>query len=119
MTQIEFEMLASRYHWVTRYCWPPTYNKLIPSLTKDEVKKSVDKLIKQVSINPSIKLKSLCCYEFAVEVANYYAHCYYDLDEPVATDEEYDVLYHLLVAYEKEKNWIARNSPTQRVGGKE
>jgi len=39
------------------------------------------------------------------------------LDNPLATDEEYDLLYREIVAFEKENGYMAPNSPTQRVGG--
>ena len=47
-----------------------------------------------------------------------YAHAYYTLDNPIVTDEEYDRLYHELVAAESEHpEWIDPESPTQQVGG--
>jgi DNA ligase (NAD+) len=40
------------------------------------------------------------------------------LDNPIATDEEYDRLYHEVLAYEAENSHkIVQESPTQRVGG--
>lgn len=46
------------------------------------------------------------------------AYRYYVLDDPIATDEEYDKLYHDLYEYEKNHpNNILPMSPTQRVGG--
>jgi len=48
-----------------------------------------------------------------------YAHRYYVLDDPIATDEEYDILYKEVEEIEsKHPNWIDLSSPTQRVGGK-
>lgn len=45
------------------------------------------------------------------------AYQYYVLDDPIATDEEYDELYHILKDYEKNHpNDILSASPTQRVG---
>ncbi len=56
-------------------------------------------------------------YINAVEKLNLYAKHYYVLDDPLITDEEYDKLYHEVVAYEEENpNEILIDSPTQRVG---
>ncbi|MGP1580083.1 MAG: NAD-dependent DNA ligase LigA [Wolinella sp.] len=47
-----------------------------------------------------------------------YAHAYYVLDSPIATDEEYDRLYRMVLEFERENpTLIAPDSPTQRVGG--
>ncbi len=47
-----------------------------------------------------------------------WAHAYYVDDNPLATDEEYDQLYHEILAYESQNpTHIAPDSPTQRVGG--
>jgi len=57
-------------------------------------------------------------YQKAVETLNKWAHAYYVLDNPIASDEEYDKLYHEVLEYEnahpKER---LSYSPTQRVGG--
>ena len=46
------------------------------------------------------------------------AHAYYVEDNPVATDEEYDKLYHQVLDYEeKHSDEVAIDSPTKRVGG--
>jgi DNA ligase (NAD+) len=56
-------------------------------------------------------------YDEMVETLNKYAYQYYVLDDPIATDEEYDILYHELVALETKNPEIIRDdSPTQRVG---
>jgi len=56
-------------------------------------------------------------YEKNIELLNKYSHYYYVLDEPIATDEEYDTLYKKVVAFEKEfPDEVLKNSPTQRVG---
>ncbi len=56
-------------------------------------------------------------YKTAVEQLKKYSHYYYVLDDPITTDEEYDILYHQVVAYEHEHpNEIISDSPTQRVG---
>ncbi|MFP4486035.1 MAG: NAD-dependent DNA ligase LigA [Campylobacterales bacterium] len=52
-----------------------------------------------------------------VKKLNKLAYSYYVLDEPEATDEEYDRLYNKLLEYEEaHQSKIAPNSPTQRVG---
>lgn len=56
-------------------------------------------------------------YKNIVEKLNLYSHHYYVLDDPLTTDEEYDILYHEALVYEQENPAnIAQNSPTQRVG---
>lgn len=56
-------------------------------------------------------------YLQAVQQLNLWAKHYYVLDDPIASDEEYDRLYHAVIAYEKQNpNAIAKDSPTQRVG---
>lgn len=56
-------------------------------------------------------------YKTAVEQLKKYSYHYYVLDDPITTDEEYDILYHEVVAYEHEHpSEIFSDSPTQRVG---
>lgn len=56
-------------------------------------------------------------YKTAVEQLKKYSYHYYVLDDPITTDEEYDILYHKVVAYEQEHpSEIISDSPTQRVG---
>ncbi len=56
-------------------------------------------------------------YKKAVEKLNFYSYHYYVLDEPLTTDEEYDKLYHEIVAFEQaNKEHILKDSPTQRIG---
>lgn len=56
-------------------------------------------------------------YQSAVEQLKKYAYYYYVLDDPITTDEEYDILYHKVVAYEQANpSLIIADSPTQRVG---
>ena len=56
-------------------------------------------------------------YDTMVDTLNKYAYHYYVLDDPIATDEEYDLLYHKLVGFEKEHPELIRSdSPTLRVG---
>lgn len=58
-------------------------------------------------------------YLKAVERLNLWAKHYYILDDPIASDEEYDTLYHQVKAYEiQNPQNIALDSPTQRVGDK-
>lgn len=57
-------------------------------------------------------------YESAIKQLNQWATDYYTNDNPTATDEEYDTLYHKVLDFEnKNPNLIKQNSPTQRVGG--
>jgi len=52
-----------------------------------------------------------------IKTLNKYAYHYYVLDDPITTDEVYDVLYHEVLAYEEENSQIIeKDSPTQRVG---
>jgi len=56
-------------------------------------------------------------YKHNVELLNKYAYHYYVLDDPIATDEEYDTLYKQVQTYEKQNpDKILPSSPTQRVG---
>ncbi|MBD3839593.1 MAG: NAD-dependent DNA ligase LigA, partial [Epsilonproteobacteria bacterium] len=53
-----------------------------------------------------------------VDILNKWANAYYVLDNPIATDEEYDKLNREVLAYENENpTQIAIDSPSQRVGG--
>jgi len=53
-----------------------------------------------------------------VETLKKWAHAYYVEDNPVASDEEYDRLYHEVLEYEKaHPDETAEDSPTRRVGG--
>lgn len=57
-------------------------------------------------------------YLSALKTLQRYAYAYYVLDDPIASDEEYDTLYHQVKAYEaKNPQDILPDSPTQRVGG--
>lgn len=50
---------------------------------------------------------------------NRYAQAYYEQDQPLVSDQEYDRLYRELVQLEeKHPEWIRPDSPTHRVGGK-
>ncbi len=57
-------------------------------------------------------------YKKSIDILNDWAKAYYSLDNPIASDEEYDVLYRKVVDFEsKNPNFIAFNSPSKRVGG--
>ncbi len=63
-------------------------------------------------------IKDFNKYKEAVDRVKKWAKAYYVDDNPIATDEEYDKLYHNVLAYEREhKSEIIFDSPTQRVGG--
>lgn len=56
-------------------------------------------------------------YQNAVDLLKKQSYHYYVLDDPITTDEEYDILYHKVVAYEHENpSHILADSPTRRVG---
>lgn len=56
-------------------------------------------------------------YHNKVQILKKMAYHYYVLDEPIATDEQYDRLYHQVLEYEKNNpHLIDSSSPTQRVG---
>ncbi|WP_299548046.1 NAD-dependent DNA ligase LigA [uncultured Helicobacter sp.] len=58
-------------------------------------------------------------YLSAIKTLNLWARHYYVLDDPIASDEEYDLLYHQVLDYEAQNpKSIAKDSPTQRVGDK-
>lgn len=58
-------------------------------------------------------------YEEKILLLNKMAYAYYVLDDPIASDEEYDLLYHEIKRYEEQNpDIILPYSPTQRVGGK-
>lgn len=53
-----------------------------------------------------------------VELLKKWAYAYYVEDNPVASDEEYDRLYHDVLDYENtHPDEVAEDSPTKRVGG--
>jgi DNA ligase (NAD+) len=57
-------------------------------------------------------------YLEAIEILNKWAYAYYVQDNPIASDEEYDELYHEVLEYEKTNPTdLVYYSPTQRVGG--
>jgi DNA ligase (NAD+) len=57
-------------------------------------------------------------YQQKIEILKKWAYAYYVEDDPIATDEEYDRLYHEVLDYEiANPHAKAEDSPTQRVGG--
>jgi len=57
-------------------------------------------------------------YQAKVKTLIKWAHAYYVDDNPIATDEEYDKLYHQVLDYETaHPTELAEDSPTKRVGG--
>ena len=57
-------------------------------------------------------------YLEAVDMLNAWAKAYYTDDAPIATDEEYDELYHKVLDFERTNPGdISMFSPTKRVGG--
>ncbi|MBA1420762.1 MAG: NAD-dependent DNA ligase LigA [Epsilonproteobacteria bacterium] len=53
-----------------------------------------------------------------IETLKKWAHAYYVEDNPIATDEEYDKLYHEVLDYETvHPDEVVEDSPTKRVGG--
>ncbi len=57
-------------------------------------------------------------YKKNIDLLNAWAKAYYVDDNPIASDEEYDALYHQVLNFEKEyPAKIDENSPTKRVGG--
>jgi len=57
-------------------------------------------------------------YKQNIKILKKWAYAYYVKDNPLASDEEYDKLYHQVLDYEKQNpNLIDPTSPTQRVGG--
>ena len=56
-------------------------------------------------------------YRRLVDQLNHYSRLYYTLDDPAIEDDEYDRLMQTLKQTESEHpEWIASDSPTQRVG---
>ena len=57
-------------------------------------------------------------YQEKIEILKKWASAYYVEDNPIATDEEYDKLYHEVLDYESANpTEVAEDSPTKRVGG--
>lgn len=58
-------------------------------------------------------------YEGSVNKLRLWAKAYYHKDNPIATDEEYDLLYHKVMKFEMQHDIVNEKSPTQFVGWKE
>jgi len=58
-------------------------------------------------------------YYWKIKMLRSYAYAYYELDDPIATDEEYDKLYHEVMKYEMKHDIVNEKSPTQFVGWKD
>ena len=56
-------------------------------------------------------------YLALVDKANEASTAYYDKDEPIMSDYEFDELMKKIKAYEFRHNYVAPDSPTKRVGG--
>jgi len=57
-------------------------------------------------------------YQEKIDILKKWAYAYYVEDNPIATDEEYDKLYHEVLDYETaHPDEAAADSPTKRVGG--
>ncbi len=57
-------------------------------------------------------------YQKIIETLKKWAYAYYVEDNPIATDEEYDKLYHEVLGYEEaHPDKVVDDSPTKRVGG--
>ena len=57
-------------------------------------------------------------YQEKIEILKKWAHAYYVEDNPIATDDEYDRLYHEVLDYETANpEEVSEDSPTKRVGG--
>ncbi len=57
-------------------------------------------------------------YQEKIQRLKKWAHAYYVEDNPIASDEEYDTLYHEVLEYETaHPEQVAEDSPTKRVGG--
>ena len=52
------------------------------------------------------------------KLVNYHNNLYYNLDNPILSDTQYDELYNQLKTLEEQfPQFRTKNSPTQRVGG--
>ncbi|MGD9623654.1 MAG: NAD-dependent DNA ligase LigA [Arcobacter sp.] len=57
-------------------------------------------------------------YDLSIEKLISWAQAYYVFDNPIATDEEYDKLSRICLAFEQENPQLSHpNSPNKRVGG--
>jgi len=57
-------------------------------------------------------------YQEKINTLKKWSHAYYVEDNPIATDEEYDKLYHEVLDYERAyPSEVVEDSPSKRVGG--
>lgn len=71
-----------------------------------------------MDINNSI-IKTKTEYTKSVRTLRKWSKYYYMLDNPIASDYEYDILYKAVEEYEENNpDKVNRNSPTQYVGYK-
>ena len=56
--------------------------------------------------------------EELTELIRYYEHKYYVENDPMISDDSFDMLMRQLTELETAKKFVAEDSPTQRVGGK-
>lgn len=66
----------------------------------------------------NINEQELKKYNERVKKLQKWSYHYYTLDEPLTTDEEYDIEYHKLLDFEKKYNYISKHSPSIKVGNK-
>ncbi|MBI3873414.1 MAG: NAD-dependent DNA ligase LigA [Arcobacter sp.] len=62
-------------------------------------------------------IENIETYNQKVALLNSWANAYYVQDEPIASDEEYDKLYHLVLEFEQTNDILNESSPTRKVGG--
>ena len=66
-----------------------------------------------MSVNPAEEIAKLR------KLIEFHNHRYYDLDDPVLSDSQYDQLYQKLKELEKlYPHLLTADSPTQKIGGK-
>jgi DNA ligase (NAD+) len=81
-------------------------------------KPNIEAIQKIVEQNMPAMQKMAEQYKDEIERLKKWAHAYYVEDNPVATDEEYDKLYHEVLDYETANpEDVADDTPTARVGG--
>ncbi len=79
---------------------------------------SIQKTIEQTKPTIESAQKTIESYKKEIERLKQWAAAYYVDDNPIATDEEYDKLYHEVLDYETvHPADTVEDSPTKRVGG--
>lgn len=57
-------------------------------------------------------------YQSLIATLRYHGYLYYTQDDPLVSDQEYDLLYKLLLQVEKQNpSWRSPNSPSLKTGG--